>query len=95
MVSVKPKGGKRAEIRAVSSTPDRIVEEATDGKRRTRGTYELRADGPGRTEVTFTNELLQRGSRLSFGMEARHEPRGEVLFCLHRMRCRLERFVEQ
>src|SRR4051812_2222 len=64
VVRVKVKGGSRSEIRAVSSTPDRIVEEGSDGKRRTRGTYELRPDGPGRTEVVFTNELLERGSRV-------------------------------
>jgi uncharacterized protein YndB with AHSA1/START domain len=59
----KMKGGGRSEVRVLSSTPDRIVEEGTDGKRRTRGTYDLRADGPARTQVTFTNEILERGSR--------------------------------
>ena len=63
VVRVKLKGGGRSEIRAVSSTPDAIVEEGTDGKRRTRGTYALRPLGPGRTEVTFVSEILQRGSR--------------------------------
>lgn len=62
-VRVKVKGGGRSEIRAVSSTPDEVVEEGTDGKRRTRGTYRLRPAGPARTEVTFVFEVLQRGSR--------------------------------
>ena len=63
VVSVKFKGGARSEIRAISSTPDEVVEEGSDGKRRTRGTYRLRPLGPARTEVTFTNEVVQRGSR--------------------------------
>jgi hypothetical protein len=58
------KGGGRSEVRVLSSTPDRIVEEGTDGKRRTRGTYELRPAGADRTEVIFTNEILERGSRV-------------------------------
>ena len=64
VVSVKLKGGGRSEIRAVSSTPDRVVEESSDGKRRLRGTYELKPLGPDRTEVTFTNEILERGSKV-------------------------------
>ena len=63
-VSVKVRGGGRSEIRPVSSTPDAVVEEGSDGKRRTRGTYTLRALDARRTEVTFTNEILERGSRL-------------------------------
>lgn len=63
-VSVKVKGGGRSEIQPVSSTPDAVVEEGTDGKRRTRGTYTLRPLDGGRTEVIFTNEILQRGSRV-------------------------------
>ncbi len=63
-VSVKIKGGGRSEIHPVSSTPDAVVEEGTDGKRRTRGTYTLRPLRADRTEVTFTNEILQRGSKL-------------------------------
>jgi uncharacterized protein YndB with AHSA1/START domain len=60
---VKIKGGGRSEITTVSSTPDQIVEEGTDGKRRTRGTYTLKPAGDERTEVTFTNEILQRASK--------------------------------
>jgi uncharacterized protein YndB with AHSA1/START domain len=60
---MKVKGGGRSEIRTVSSSPDAIVEEGSDGKRRTRGTYALRPVGPDRTEVTFTNEILERGSK--------------------------------
>ncbi len=63
-VSVKLKGGGRSEIHPISSTPDAVVEEGTDGKRRTRGTYALRPLDDRRTEVTFTNEILQRGSRV-------------------------------
>jgi uncharacterized protein YndB with AHSA1/START domain len=59
---MKVKGAGRSEIHAVSSTPDAVVEEGTDGKRRTRGTYTLRPLGAERTEVTFTNEILERGS---------------------------------
>lgn len=62
VADVKVKGGGRSQIRAVSSTPDAVVEEGTDGKRRTRGTYALRPLGPAQTEVTFTNEMLERGS---------------------------------
>jgi uncharacterized protein YndB with AHSA1/START domain len=60
----KIKGGGRSEVRVLSSTPDEIVEEGSDGKRRTRGVYRLRPDGAGRTEVTFTNEILERGSKV-------------------------------
>jgi hypothetical protein len=63
VVRVKLKGGGRSEIRAISSTPDEVVEEGTDGKRRTRGTYRLAPAGPDRTEVTFVSEILERGSR--------------------------------
>jgi uncharacterized protein YndB with AHSA1/START domain len=61
---MKVKGGGRSEIRTVSSTPDAIVEEGTDGKRRTRGTYTLEPVGADRTEVTFTNEILERASKV-------------------------------
>ena len=60
----KIKGGGRSEVRVLSSTPDEIVEEGSDGKRRTRGVYRLQPAGAGRTEVTFTNEILERGSRV-------------------------------
>lgn len=56
-------GSGHSEITVVSSTPDAIVEEGRDGKRRTRGTYRLREIAPDRTEVTFVNEILQRGAR--------------------------------
>lgn len=68
-------GSGRSEIRVVSSTPDAIVEEGHDGKRRTRGTYRLSELGPDRTEVTFVNEVLERG--------ARYEVLGEPLVKLY------------
>ena len=56
-----------AEIRVTECTPDRITEEGRGGKdfrRRTRGVYELRPAGPNRTDVTFTSEIVERGSRV-------------------------------
>ena len=50
----------RGEIEVVESTPTRIVERGRGGKdlaRRTTGTYDLAPAGPGRTTVTFTNEV--------------------------------------
>jgi uncharacterized protein YndB with AHSA1/START domain len=57
-------GGGRGEARIVESTPERIVEEVRSGKRLVRGTYELREAGPSRTDVTFTNQSVERGTRL-------------------------------
>ena len=57
-------GGGRGEARIVESRPDRIVEEIRSGKRLLRGIYELREAGPGRTEVAFTNETVERGTPL-------------------------------
>ena len=56
--------GRLEDVVGLHEPPDAVVEEGTDGKRRTRGTYTLKPLGPQRTEVTFTNEILQRGSKL-------------------------------
>src|SRR3954451_20133297 len=74
-VRLRTKGGGRhpwAEIEVVESTPERIVEQGRGGKdlrRHTRGIYELRPAGDGRTEVTFTNEV-----ELSTRMEGLQAP---------------------
>jgi uncharacterized protein YndB with AHSA1/START domain len=47
-----------------SVRPERTVEEGRggkDGRRHTRGIYELAADGPQATKVSFTNELEPAG----------------------------------
>jgi uncharacterized protein YndB with AHSA1/START domain len=55
------------EIEVIESSPGRIVEEGRggkDGRRRTRGTYELRSLPSGGTEVTFISEVVQPANRL-------------------------------
>jgi hypothetical protein len=66
-VRVRAKGAgpsPPAEIHTTESTPDRVAEESVAGKRRMTGVYELRDNASGGTDVTFTNEVLERGNAL-------------------------------
>ena len=57
----------KATIEVIESSPERIVEEGRGGKggrRRTRGTYELRPLPSGGTEVTFISEVVEPANRL-------------------------------
>jgi hypothetical protein len=54
-------------IEVIESSPGRIVEQGRGGRggrRRTRGTYELRRLPAGGTEITFVSEVLQPANRL-------------------------------